>query len=83
MIKILFVSADPKENSPLNLDLEYSRIESVLESSRYRDEFQLKPLLATTYKKFREELIDWKPSFIHFCGHGMGKEGLVHLGANK
>ena len=82
MIKILFVSANPKEKSLLNLDLEYSRIESVLRSSLYRDEFQLKPLLATTYNKFREELIDWKPSFIHFCGHGMGKEGLVFVNDN-
>jgi hypothetical protein len=82
MIKVLLVSADPKENHPLNLDREFRRIEKVHQSSKYRDEFDITHCLATTYEDLSDRLLDYKPSIVHFCGHGVGKDGIVLVDEN-
>lgn len=82
MIRVLLLSADPKENHPLNLDQEFRRIRKVHESSKYRDEFQIESCLATTYEDLSQKLLEYKPSLIHFCGHGVGREGIVFVDEN-
>lgn len=74
---VLLLSADPKKQYALNLDQEVRRIKMVHQSSNYRQQFIVEDFPATTYKDLRSTLITYRPSIIHFCGHGMGEKGLT------
>ncbi len=74
MIKILFVSADPTYR--IKFDKEFRCIKKLHRSSVNRDNFNLELSLASTYGDLKENLLDYKPSIIHFCCHGLGEEGI-------
>ncbi len=74
---VLLLSADPKKQYALDLAQEFKLIKKVHESSKYRKHFIIKSFSAVTYKDLRHRLISDKPSIIHFCGHGIGKKGLI------
>lgn len=84
MIKILLLSADPKENHPLNVDCEFKRILEVHKRSTHRDQFSIEQLPSATHKDLCEIVTKFKdtPLIIHFCGHGMGEKGLVFVNEN-
>lgn len=84
MIKVLLFSADPKVNHPLNLDQEFRRIKKVYESSTYREQFNIEQFPAATYDDLSRAISQFKDMslIIHFCGHGLGEEGLVFVNDN-
>src|ERR1043166_4846974 len=61
--------------SPLNLNNEIRRIQNALRHSR--KPFDVRPEVNAGPAEVRQALLDFTPSYIHFCGHGTGQRGLV------
>jgi hypothetical protein len=67
---ILFASSNPTDTDPLRLNEEFREIVNGIKRSRNRDEFDYEYQLATRSTDLRRALLDNKPSFVHFSGHG-------------
>ena len=74
---ILFLAANPKNTSKLGLDNEVQAIQSGLQRSRYRDQFELKQRWAVSPREMQRSIEDLKPHIVHFSGHGVGEDGLA------
>ena len=77
MKKILILSANPINTSKLCLDEEVREIQSALERSRSREEFQLITKGAVRINDLRCALLDEEPQIVHFSGHGDGTDGIA------
>jgi hypothetical protein len=78
MIKILFLSANPKRTSRLGLDKEVSAIEKKIEYGEYRESFHLEQAWAVAVNDIQRFLLKHKPHIVHFSGHG-SPEGEIIL----
>lgn len=68
--KILFVAANPSNESRLQTDTEYRIIKAEIKRGTHRDAFEfLQPQLAVTVTELLRALNE-KPQIIHFSGHG-------------
>ncbi|MBN3945108.1 MAG: CHAT domain-containing protein [Nostoc sp. NMS7] len=74
--KILILAANPKETKNLNLAEEVRDIKEALQLARYRDQFLIEQEWAVRPKDIRRAILDFRPNIIHFCGHGVGTQGL-------
>lgn len=74
---ILVLAANPKNTTPLRLDQEVREIDNGLQRAQRRDEFVLKQQWATRPIDVRRAMLDYKPSIVHFSGHGVGEEGIA------
>ncbi len=82
---ILFLAANPKQTNHLRLDQEVKEIQNGLERAKKRSQFNLEYRLAVTAREMQRAVLDLKPQFVHFSGHGAGEQGLVledEVGAN-
>lgn len=77
MIKILILSANPRDTSRLRLDEEVREIQSALERSQSRDNFQIITKSAVRINDLRRAMLDSEPQIVHFSGHGIGASGIV------
>lgn len=68
--KILFIAASPTDQQPLNAGIEQRKIDEILNSSTFRDRFQLISKPGAKIEIFSRELMQHNPSFVHFSGHG-------------
>ncbi len=75
--KILVLSANPINTNKLRLDEEVREIQSALERSRHREEFELISRLAVRIDDLRRALLDHEPQVVHFSGHGDGTDGIA------
>jgi nucleoside phosphorylase len=78
LIHILFLAADPT-NSGLDVQEELAQIETNLRMSRERERLQLKAVLAGSFGRLSQAMLDESPTIVHFAGHGR-KDGLVLRG---
>jgi hypothetical protein len=74
---ILILAANPKTTSPLRLDEEAREIDIGLQRAKKREQFDLKQRWAVRVRDVYQALLDFKPHFVHFSGHGAGQDGLV------
>lgn len=74
---ILVLAANPKDTPRLRLDEEVREISNGLQRAKRRDEFILNSILAARSSEVRRAMLDLKPNIVHFCGHGMGTEGIA------
>lgn len=72
---ILIFAANPVDQPRLSLDREVREIENGLRNSRKH--FNVKQQWATRPKDLRRSLLDHKPAYVHFSGHGAGRPGIV------
>lgn len=77
MKKILILASNPKGTPALALFKEIRDIEEGLKLSKNRDEFDIKTRGAVRQEDLRRAMLEVKPQIVHFCGHGMGSQGLV------
>lgn len=75
--RILVLAANPRQTTRLRLDEEVREIEKALERAHKRDQFELVSRWAVTPRELRLAVLEKRPQIVHFCGHGMGEEGLV------
>ncbi len=74
---ILILAANPKSTPTLRLDEEVREIDAGLRRSNQRDRFQLEQRWAVRSRDLQNALLDFKPQFVHFSGHGTGESGLI------
>lgn len=77
MKRILILAANPSDSSRLRLDKEVREIQDVLRRAKQRELFEIKTSSATRPSDIQQELLDYTPQIVHFCGHGTGTQGLV------
>ena len=76
---ILYISATPANVENLQVDFEFKKIKASLEGGVKRDLFELlSPLMAVTLQDFLQAKHRYKPSIIHFSGHGL-QDGLMFV----
>lgn len=76
-IKILFLSANPKDISRIRLDEEVREVDEKIRRGDLRDQLTLIPHLAVRPSDLQETLLRHKPHILHFSGHGSPTEGIV------
>jgi hypothetical protein len=70
-IGILFLAADPTDESRLRLGEEFREIQESLRLAKYRDKFELGlPQLSARSADISRAILDVEPRIIHFSGHG-------------
>jgi WD40 repeat protein len=74
---ILVLAANPKNTPPLRLEQEIREIDDGLKRAQKRESFTLEQKLAARPVDVRRAMLDYKPSIVHFCGHGSGEEGIA------
>lgn len=74
---ILILAANPKTTSSLRLDEEIREIDAGLQRGKKREQFDIKQRWAVRVQDVYQALLDFKPQFVHFSGHGSGDDGLV------
>ena len=67
---ILFLAANPADTTPLRLDQESRAIVAALRGASHRAAFRIEQRWATTASDLRQALLDTRPRYVHFCGHG-------------
>lgn len=70
MVKILFLAANPINNTKLRLDDEIREIDLALRKADFRDKFELQQQWAVRISDLQEHLLRHKPDIVHFSGHG-------------
>jgi hypothetical protein len=73
---ILILAANPKNTSSLRLDEEVREIDAGLQRAKQRSLFDLKQRWAVRVQDVYQALLNFKPQFVHFSGHGAGDDGL-------
>jgi hypothetical protein len=74
---ILFLAANPKNTTPVDLQKEAKEIAEGLQRSKKADKFQLEQQWAVTPREMQRAVLDYKPEIVHFSGHGAGESGLA------
>lgn len=76
MPTVLIVSASPLDQDRLRLSAEFRDIRHALQRSRNREEWVIESNEAATVDDLRRALLDFRPTIVHFSGHGGGLDGL-------
>lgn len=76
-IIILFISSNPKDQNSLRLDEEAREIEENIKKSKNRDSIEFKTIWATRPLDILDSINEYKPTIIHFSGHGTVDGSLV------
>ena len=70
-VRILFLAADPTNESRLRLGQEFRDIQEKLKLAQLRDNFQLElPQLSLRSTDLSQAMLDTQPQIVHFSGHG-------------
>jgi hypothetical protein len=77
MKKVLMLSANPKNTSPLRLGEEAREIQAALKRANNREQFEIVTAWAIRVEDLRRALLDHQPTIVHFSGHGSGGNGLA------
>lgn len=76
MIKLLFISANP--NHDLDLRREAKDVRKMLEGLEENVKgFTVEYYPEIDIGELQDKIAKHKPDYVHFCGHGAGKQGLV------
>jgi len=73
---ILYLTASPKDLTPLRSDLEMRKVKEKLQLGRDRDAFRLEYCVASRLDDISQALLDYEPQVVHFSGHGDAAGGL-------
>jgi hypothetical protein len=72
-ISILFMSADPTNAARLRLGEEFREIQEKLQLAKLRANFNLETRMSVRPADISQALLDVKPRFVHFSGHGTAR----------
>jgi hypothetical protein len=76
-VKILFLSANPKNITRIRLDEEVREVDEKIQMGEYRDQLALIPHFAVRPGDLQLTLLRHKPHILHFSGHGSPTEGII------
>lgn len=75
---ILFLASSPDDQAPIRLDEEMRAIEQKINGSEHRNAFELESKCATRPDDLIQHLNAYRPTVVHFSGHG-GEAGELVL----
>ena len=75
--KILFLASNPKGMNKLRLDEEARDVKEGLRQAKDRELFAIEAQWAVRHRDVRREILYFKPSVVHFSGHGAEDGGLA------
>jgi hypothetical protein len=75
--RILILAANPSDTAKLHLPDEVRKVQEGLALSAGRDQFEVISEWAVRPKDLRRALLKYKPTIVHFSGHGIDDQGLV------
>jgi hypothetical protein len=81
-IRVLFVAANPRDESPLLLDEEIRDITTKIRASEYRDSVELISAWAARPADLLQALNQYRPHVVHFSGHGSPEGEIIFLDIN-
>ncbi|MFL6255023.1 MAG: CHAT domain-containing protein [Pyrinomonadaceae bacterium] len=76
-VKILFLSANPKDISRIRLEQEMRDVDEGIRLGEYCDQLKLIFQPAARPRDIRRALLRYKPHILHFSGHGSATAGIV------
>lgn len=76
-MKVLILAANPASTNQLSLDEEVRSIDEKIRLSEHRRSLQLVSKWAVRPDDLQLALLQCKPTFVHFIGHGAGGAGIV------
>ena len=76
-VTILFLAANPSNESRLRLDKERREIEDKMRGAKYRERFHLIDRWAVRPDDLLHALLECKPDIVHFSGHGSPAEEIM------
>ena len=76
-IKILILTANPRNTDRLQLEQEIREIKAELDRSKLRDQFEIITEGAVRVTDLSHALLRHIPAIVHFSGHGAGENGLA------
>lgn len=80
---VLFLSANPDPDNPLDVEKEQSRIVKVRNGSKYQTKVHIEGLPDLDFPEFAKSLRLHAPSVVHFSGHGEADGSLVMRDENS
>jgi hypothetical protein len=78
-ITVLFLAANPRDQTQLRLDEEIRAITEKLRASEYRESVELISVWAIRPPDLLQALNEHKPHIVHFSGHGSSADELLFL----
>jgi uncharacterized protein YjbI with pentapeptide repeats len=79
-LKIVYLSALPRDQDPIRVEKEYKTIEMAIRGSVYRDQICLINWPGISLQEFQSVLEKEKPDVLHFSGHATKVGNLVFQG---
>lgn len=76
-ISILFLGSNPVNTDPLRLGTEVRAIDEALQSSEFRDRFELHQQWAVRVADLQGHLMRHRPDLVHFSGHGTSASEII------
>jgi hypothetical protein len=74
LTRILFLGANPPGTSRLRIDEEIREIQQEIQLGRERDRIKIEIRSAVRPRDITRAMVDFRPHFVHFAGHGGGGE---------
>jgi hypothetical protein len=81
-ITILFLASNPEQTAYLNLTREVEEIDQKIRSSEFRDKLRLEKHFEQKPGDLQENLLRYKPTIVHFSGHGESTGELLLMDTN-
>ncbi len=81
-ITILFLASNPEQTAYLNLTKEVEEIDQKVRSSEFRDKLRLEKHFEQKPGDLQENLLRYKPTIVHFSGHGDSTGELLVMDTN-
>jgi hypothetical protein len=83
VVKVLIVSASPKDRDPLGIDIEIREIRQAVKAARFRDHLQIVLETAVLADEFANCLRDHAPQILHFSGFHSDPGGIMLMDENN
>jgi hypothetical protein len=77
VIKVLFLSSNPKNISRIRLDEELREVDERIRLGNCRDQIELIPHFAVRPRDLAQALLRHQPHIVHFSGHGSPVNGII------
>jgi hypothetical protein len=77
VIKMLFLAADPSDETRLRLGEESREIEARIRAAEHRNRFKVVKEFSVRVSDITERMLRHKPTIVHFSGHGSRLGGLI------
>ncbi len=80
--RLLILTANPQNTTRIRLDEEVREIYAELKRARQQGQIVFEQRWAAQFKDLQEGLFEFRPTIVHFSGHGAGDQGVIFESEN-